>query len=150
LNAKRPQPEANPDRKVRHYVTRVRPENLLDGLPRWGRVALVVRAGLATRYLALAALAMPLVLALLRAIRGDFDLGGRAGALVAAGAGGAWALHAARRDLVGLGGLEVVFWDVAGEDVYSDRGAAAYHALLGALAARRRARADGVRWALAP
>jgi len=150
LNAKRPQPEANPDRKVRHYVTRVRPENLLDGLSAWGRAAFVVRAGLATRYLAFAVLALPVVLALLRAIRGDFDLGVVAGVVVAAGAGAAWALHTARRDFVRLGGLEVVFWDVAGEDVYSDRGAAAYHAFLGALAARRQARTDGVRWALAP
>jgi hypothetical protein len=73
-----------------------------------------------------------------------------AGFVVAAAAGAAWALHTARRDFARGGDVEVVFWDVAGEDVYSDRGAAAYHAFLGALAARRRARAGTSAWALAP
>src|SRR5215468_12562360 len=63
LNAKRPQPEANPDRKVRHYVVCARPENLLSGLGAWGRSRMLLRAGLATRYLAIAALALPVVLA---------------------------------------------------------------------------------------
>jgi hypothetical protein len=148
LNAKRPQPEANPDRKVRHYVTRVQPKNLLGGQGVTGQLAFLVRAGLATRGLAWVALSLPLVLAALRALRGDFDAVGVVGVVLAALAGAAWVLGQARAAFRGGGAVEVVFWDVAGEDVYSDRGAAAYHAFLEALAARRRQRPGG--WALAP
>jgi hypothetical protein len=153
LNAKRPQPEANPDRKVRHYVVRLRPDNLVAGLPVWARAALLLRAGRAGRYLVMVALALPLVLAGLRALRGELDWTAAAGVASAAMAGAAWAFAVARRDFARAGDVEVVFWDVAGEDVYSDRGAAAYHAFVAALTARRRAaRARGgpSGYALAP
>jgi hypothetical protein len=148
LNAKRPQPEANPDRKVRHVVVRARAENLAAGLSPAARAALLVRAGLATRYLGIALVAAALVVVALRALRGEVDALVAAGALTAALAGAVWALAAARRDFARAGDVEMVFWDVAGEDVYSDRGAAPYHAFLAALAARRRVRPEPC--ALAP
>jgi hypothetical protein len=61
-----------------------------------------------------------------------------AGALVIAGAV-AWI--AARRRLARAGDVEVAFWDVAGEHVYSSA-AADYYALLTALVDARRRRAD--------
>src|SRR5262249_51313468 len=43
LNAKRPQPEANPDKKVRHYVFRVKAKKLLHGLGPGGQLRFLVR-----------------------------------------------------------------------------------------------------------
>src|SRR5262249_25980270 len=125
LNAKRPQPEANPDRKVRHYVVRARAENLAAGLPFGARVALLLGAGRAARYLLLALASALVAFAALRGLRGELDAMVAAGTATAALAGAAWALAAARRDFGRAGDVEIVFWDVAGEDVYSDRGAAA-------------------------
>jgi hypothetical protein len=150
LNAKRPQPEANPDKKVRHYVFRVRPEILYGGLGAFARLAVLLRAGLVGGHLAAVTLSTLIVLGALRGLRGAFDLATLTGALLALGLGALWALRGARRTFADGGDVELVFWDVAGEDVYSDRGASNYHAFLSALAARRRAdRRDGS-YALAP
>jgi hypothetical protein len=148
LNAKRPLPEANPDQKVRHYVFRVKLANLLAGLGAAGRLGLVLRARAARGYLAAVALSLPVVLGALAALRGAVDAATLAGTAVAGVLGALWALHVGRRDLAARGDVEVVLWDVAGEDVYSDRGAGAYHAFLSALVARRRAATHG--YALAP
>ena len=150
LNAKRPQPEANPDKKVRHYVFRVRPEILYGGLGAFARLAVLLRAGLVGGHLAAVTLSTLIVLGALRGLRGAFDLATLTGALLGLGLGALWALRGARRTFADGGDVELVFWDVAGEDVYSDRGASNYHAFLSALAARRRAdRRDGS-YALAP
>jgi hypothetical protein len=139
LNAKRPMPEANPDKKVRHYVCRVRPEVVYGGVGPLARLALLVRARLAGSFLLVGLLSVPVVLAALRLARGAFDVPALAGAALAGLLGVVWALAEARRALARAGEVEVVFWDVAGEDVYSDRGAGGYHAFLSALVARRRA-----------
>jgi hypothetical protein len=150
LNAKRPLPEANPDRKVRHYVFRVRPEVIAAGLGPLARLALLTRAGLIGRYLLGALLSAALVFGALVALRGGIDVAAVVGAALSAAAGVALAGSAARRALAERGDVEVVFWDVAGEDVYSDRGAGSYHSFLSTLAERRRAdRRDGS-YALGP
>jgi hypothetical protein len=152
LNAKRPLPEANPDQKVRHYVFRVKAENLLAGLLPMGQLALLVRARRLGWWLALA-LAQAAVIALgLRVLRGAFDAATLVGGAVAAAASLWWAVHIARRSFARGQDAEIVFWDVAGEDVYSDRGAGAYHQFLAALVAARRERAEagGPAHALAP
>jgi hypothetical protein len=150
LNAKRPLPEANPDKKVRHYVFRARPEVVYGGVGAPARLSLLLRAGLVGGQLAATALSTVVVLVALRMLRGGFDLATIAGTLIAAALGTLWALRGARRDFGAGGEVELVFWDVAGEDVYSDRGASGYHAFLSALVARRRAdRSDGS-YAFAP
>lgn len=150
LNAKRPLPEANPDRKVRHYVFRVRPEVIAAGLGPLARLALLVRARLVGPYLLATLASAALVFGAIALLRGAVDVAAFVGAGLSAAAGLALAGAAARRALAERGDAEVVFWDVAGEDVYSDRGAGSYHSFLSALTERRRAdRRDGS-YALAP
>lgn len=143
LNAKRPLPEANPDKKVRHYVFHVRPDVIYEGLGPLARLGLLLRARLAMAYLLAVALSVPIVLGVLRVVRGALDVPVLVGGALAAVLGAAWALRHARHELGDAGDVEVVFWDVAGEDVYSDRGAGSYHSFLSALAARRRADRPG-------
>jgi hypothetical protein len=71
---------------------------------------------------------------------------GASGALV-----GAIAALVARRRLSRFGDIEIVFWDVAGEQVYS-AAAADYYTLMGRLVDARRRRADelGRAYAFAP
>src|SRR5262245_11401057 len=59
LNAKRPLPEANPDRKVRHYIFRVKLAKLLAGLTPVGRIGLLLRARIAGAYLLATLLTLP-------------------------------------------------------------------------------------------
>jgi hypothetical protein len=82
-------------------------------------------------------------------VRSDVAAGvlvGASGALV-----GAIAALVSRRRIAGLGDVEVVFWDIAGEQVYS-AAAADYYTLLGRLvdARRRRAEACGRAYAFVP
>jgi len=149
LNAKRPQPEANPDKRVRHYVFRVAASALARGLGESGRLSLALRGGAPWRYLAAALAGGPLVLAVVALLRGALDPLAWTASGVAMGVGALWALFFGGRAMVRGGDLEIVFWDVAGEDVYSDRGAAPYHALLAALTRARRERGV-VRHTLAP
>ena len=144
LNAKRPQPEANPDKKVRHYVFRVKAKKLLRGLGAGAAVRFLV-GGAA---LAGAIVSLAVVAAAVGVWRGGLDTWAIAAGLVAGGLGAAWGAFLRRREVVRLGEVEVVFWDVAGEDVYSDRGAGAYHSFLTELARARRARPG--RYAFAP
>src|SRR3569623_1930663 len=56
---------------------------------------------------------------------------------------GAMAALFARRRIESAGEIDIVFWDVAGEQIYSPH-AADYHALLGRLASARRRRAESL------
>ncbi|HKA87992.1 MAG TPA: hypothetical protein VKE22_10015 [Haliangiales bacterium] len=144
LNAKRPQPEANPDKKVRHYVFRVKAKKLLHGLGTRGALRFLLRgAALAGALVSVGAVAGAVAL-----LRGAADTWAVVAGLVAGALGAAWGAFLRRRELLRLGDIEIVFWDVAGEDVYSDRGAGAYHSFLTELARARRQRPG--RYAFAP
>src|SRR5262249_48756964 len=103
LNAKRPLPEANPDKKVRHYIFRVKTELLLAGVGALARTALLLRARVANFYLGMTVLSALVVGGILRMVRGDLDLAVAGGAVAALALGAAWALRLARRDLVARG-----------------------------------------------
>jgi hypothetical protein len=144
MNAKRPQPEANPDKKVRHYVLRVTPQNLFRALAPAGALRFLVRGAALWGALASA----PLVAGAVALLRSGVDGWAVSAGVVAGVLGAAWGAFLRRRELRRLREIEIVFWDVAGEDVYSDRGAGAYHAFLDALVGARRQRSG--RYALAP
>jgi hypothetical protein len=149
LNAKRPQPEANPDKRVRHYVFRIDGGAMARGLGGGGRLGLALRGGASGVTLALALAGGPLVLAAVALLRGVLDQYAWAASGLAMILGALWALFLGSRELARRGDVEIVFWDVAGEDVFSDRGAAPYHALLSALTEARQQRGL-VRHTLAP
>lgn len=139
VNAKRPAPQANPDRNVRHYVFRAKADKIWEGMSTGDRLASVWRSGAVRGYAILALLSAIVTGAALFALRGgvidQFVAAGAAISLLA----GLWMAHAAaRRAVLSRGEVEVCFWDVAGEDVYSDRGAGGYHSFLDMLARARR------------
>jgi hypothetical protein len=140
-------PDATPPGVVPHFTFRVRAAGLLDRLRGLGAVRLAWRAGRVGLALVLAA---ALVIAgVVVAVRGGAAAGvvvGASGALV-----GAAAALVARRRIAALGDVEVVFWDIAGEQVYS-AAAADYYTLLGRLvdARRHRAAACGRAYAFVP
>jgi hypothetical protein len=148
LDARAPRPEATPPGVVPHYVFRIRPAALLGGLGAGARLGLL---GATTRLGGWAALALGAGVAVAggaAALGAGVDLAALGGAPVAALGATASSRAAARRFARG-GELEVVFWDVAGEHVYSPS-AADYHAFLDALVRERRRRAGARRYAFAP
>lgn len=147
LDPRATRPEATPPGVVPHFTFRVRSAGLLDRLSPLGALGLAWRAGRIGAFAVLAATL--LVVGLGVAARGEIAAGvvvAASGALVA---GVAALLARARID--GQGDVEVAFWDIAGEQVYS-AGAADYHTLLGRLvtARRRRAESRGRAYAFVP
>jgi hypothetical protein len=145
LNPKRPLPEANPDRKVRHYVFRVKAPAFLGGGIAGG---LRLLGGALTWRGIVALLGAAACAAAVRIAHGALDGFALGAAIGAAVLGGAWAFLDAWMAFRRQDEVEVVFWDVAGEDVFGDRGAGDYHQFLAALVRARRQ--DGGRHALAP
>ncbi len=140
MDAREPRPEATVPGVVPHYVFRIRPDSLLAQVGLVARLGLLVQmAGLAWSGLVAGLNALLLGL-LLWGLRGGLDayVAAGAGLALAVGVGLGWLL--ARRRFHARGPIEIVFWDVAGEHVYSTS-AADYHGFLGALVERRRARA---------
>jgi hypothetical protein len=146
LDPRSPRPEATPPGVVPHATFRVRCAGLLSRLGIFGGARLLARAG------GLGALGLGALLA----------IAGLAVAATHATASGALlatcgtiiaaiGVIRARGRLARLGEIEIAFWDVAGEQVYS-AAAADYYTLLGALvdARRRRARELGRSYAFAP
>ena len=148
LDARAPRPEATAPGVVPHTVFRIRPAALLAGLGGGARAGLLAAttqvgawaaaglAGGAALGAGAAALGVPLDLAVL----------GGAGAGVL---GAVLAAHGASRRFARGAEIEVCFWDVAGEHVFSSS-CADYHAFLDALVRERRRRAGGRRYAFAP
>jgi len=148
LDARAPRPDATPPGVVPHYVFRIRPQVLLAGLGGGARGGLLA-ATTSLRAHAGAALAAGVTLGGGAAALGAaIELAAVGGAAVAAG-GAAVAARAAVRRFASSGEIEVVFWDVAGEHVYSST-CADYHAFLDALVRERRRRAGTRRYAFAP
>jgi hypothetical protein len=147
LDPRATRPDATPPGVVPHFTFRVRAAGLLDRLRGMGAVRLAWRAGRAGLAIVLAAVLVSAGVVV--AVRNGAAAGvvvGASGALV-----GAVAALVARRRIAELGDVEVVFWDIAGEQVYS-AAAADYYTLLGRLvdARRRRAEACGRAYAFVP
>lgn len=137
LDPRATRPEATPPGVVPHFTFRVRAAGLLDRLTGASAVRLAWRAGRVG--LALGVAAMMLVLGAAVGVRDDAATGvliAASGLLV-----GAIAALVARRRIARLGDVEVAFWDIAGEQVYS-AAAADYYTLLGRLVDARQRRAD--------
>ncbi|HEY0478083.1 MAG TPA: hypothetical protein VGD37_11210 [Kofleriaceae bacterium] len=147
LDPRATRPDATPPGVVPHFTFRMRTGGLFDRLSWMGVARLAWRAtGVAT------ALVVGAVLIVLGAIAA-VELGAGPGVIVAASGavvGGVAAL-AARRRIARTGDVEVAFWDVAGEQVYS-AAAADYYGLLAHLVEARRRRAEelGRAYAFAP
>ncbi len=147
LDPRAKRPDATPPGVVPHFTFRVRTGGLFDRLGARGALRLAMRA---TRIAVAVAIAAAFVLGgIALAATGDVRQGivfGGIGAIV-----GAIAALVSRRRLARFGDVEIVFWDVAGEQVYSE-GAADYYALMSRLVDARRQRAEhlGRAYAYAP
>jgi hypothetical protein len=147
LDPRATRPDATPPGVVPHFTFRMRTAGLFARLSALGALRLAWRAtGIAT------ALVMCVALVALGAIVG-VKLGAAPGVIVGASGvliGGLAAL-ASRRRISRIGDVEVAFWDVAGEQVYS-ASAADYYNLLAHLVESRRRRAEelGRAYAFAP
>jgi hypothetical protein len=138
LDPRATRPDATPPGVVPHFTFRVRTAGLFDRLSWRGAVRLARRAtGVA------ALLGLGVVLVVLGAVTGVL-LGPGPG--VIAGASGLLACGLAalvsRRRIARAGDVEVAFWDVAGEQVYSAAAADYYHLLAHLVEARRRRAED--------
>ncbi|HEY4239858.1 MAG TPA: hypothetical protein VGM88_08580 [Kofleriaceae bacterium] len=147
LDPRATRPDATPPGIVPHATFRMRTTGLLGRLGITGAIALVRRA---------TGVGAALILALLlvgAGVAADLRVGPTPAAVFLAGAilVGAVAIAVARRRIAHLGDVEVAFWDVAGEQVYSSS-AVDYYNLLAHLVASRRARAEalGRPYAFAP
>lgn len=137
LDPRATRPEATPPGVMPHFTFRMRTQNLFERIGWLGSLKLALRA---------ARVGVALVIALLlvgagalAASRGDVPLGivvGASGTMI-----GAIAALLAKRRVAKFGDIEIVFWDIAGEQVYS-AGAADYYAVLGRLVDARRQRAE--------
>jgi hypothetical protein len=150
LDPRAPRPDATPPGVVPHYVFRVRPTAQLGRLGWLGAARLLSRGGGATGALIVATMVAVAIGAVVAAATRAPSLGLVIGA-AAVGVAAIVAGLVARRRLAAAGEIEVVFWDVAGEHVYSST-AADYYALLANLVDARRRRAEelGRGYALAP
>ena len=147
LDPRATRPEATPPGVMPHFTFRVRTAGMFDRVGWWTALRLAVRAARVGGGIMLALLLM--IGGLAAGMRWDAPIGvvvAASGAIV-----GALAALVAKRRLVHYGDVEVVFWDVAGEQVYSSA-AADYHAVMARLvdARRRRAEALGRSYAFAP
>lgn len=147
LDPRAPRPEATPPGVVPHFTFRVRMAGMLERLGGMRAFRLACRAGKITGLVAIAVALI--VCGLVATLRGA-----GAGGVLLVGTGaiaGACAALMARRRIQRLADIEVAFWDIAGEQVYSSS-AASYYTLLGRLvdARRRRAEALGRSYAFVP
>lgn len=139
LDPRATRPDATPPGVVPHFTFRVRASGLLDRLRWMSAVRLAWRAG-RVGFVIFAAIAL-LVIGGVVGYRGDVAAGvvvGASGAIMAA-----VAALMARGRITALGDVEVAFWDIAGEQVYS-AAAADYYTFLGRLVDARRRRADAL------
>jgi hypothetical protein len=145
LDPRSPRPDATPPGVVPHVTFRVRCAGLLSRLGIFGGARLLARVGGLGSLVVGALLAIAGIAVATRATSSGAVLA-VGGVLIAT-----FAIVRARGRLAKLGEIEIAFWDVAGEQVYS-AAAADYYTLLGALvdARRRRANELGRSYAFAP
>ena len=150
MNAQKPSPSATEPSSVPHYVFRVGAESLLEELGFWGRVSLLLRVGSWSRDLFLSVVVATAAFALLVFWRQAIDAAVIAGTSVAAAVAAIAGWSRARRRIASAGDVEIVFWDVAGEHVYSEK-SADYYGFLETLSRERKRRARPWRaYAFAP
>lgn len=147
LDPRATRPDATPPGVVPHFTFRMRTAGLFDRLSWLGAVRLACRAtGIAS------ALAIGVALLVAGVVAG-IKLGAGPGVILAASGAliGGLAALVSRKRLSRTGDVEVAFWDVAGEQVYSSA-AADYYNLLAHLVETRRRRAEelGRAYAFAP
>jgi hypothetical protein len=148
MDPRAPRPEATPPGFVPHYTFRVRPSSLVARLRWLGTLRLLWREQAAAVALgALALVAAILALAQLASTPTRAVAGLGMGLFATA----AMSIWYASRQLRQADELEVAFWDIAGEHVYS-ASAADYYSLLAALIEKRKQRAAalGRPYAFAP
>jgi hypothetical protein len=148
LDPRAPRPEATPPGFVPHYTFRVRPRSLLARL-RWLPTLRLLWRASATA-VSLAAVAFVAAIAAIAALGSAPSLavaGLGLGLLAATALSARMAVHRLRH----VDELEVAFWDIAGEHVYS-ASAADYYSLLASLIGERKRRAAelGRAYAFAP
>ena len=147
LDPRAPRPDATPPGVVPHFTFRARASTLYDQLGwtgAWRLASKIARVGGLLAFAYLLVVGGIAAMLLYNVQRGVIVAG--AGAMLAAiGA------LLARRRIARAGEIEIVFWDVAGEQVYSSN-AADYHALMGRLVDARRQRCEelGRAYAFAP
>jgi hypothetical protein len=147
LDPRATRPDATPPGVVPHFTFRMRTAGLFDRLSRLGVIRLACRAtGVAAALAAAAALVVVGAVTCVRVGAAPGVIVGASGALV-----GGLAALVSRRRIARTGDVEVAFWDVAGEQVYS-AAAADYYNLLAHLVEARRRRAEelGRAYAFAP
>lgn len=150
MNAQKPNPSATASDSVPHYVFRVGAESLLEELGFWGRVSLLSRVGSLSRDLFLSIVIGAAALSLLVFWRQGIDAAVIAGSAVATLVSIVIGWTRARRRIETSGDVEIVFWDVAGEHVYSEK-SADYYGFLETLSRERKRRARPWRaYAFAP
>jgi hypothetical protein len=147
LDPRATRPEATPPGVMPHFTFRVRMPGVFDRVGLRTALRLALRAARVGVWLVLAVLLA--IAGVVVGLRGDVPLGvviAASGAIV-----GALGAILAKQRIARHGDVEVVFWDVAGEQVYS-AAAADYYAVLGRLvdARRRRAESLGRAYAFAP
>jgi hypothetical protein len=147
LDPRAPRPDATPPGVVPHFTFRVAAATLFEQLGWRGALALARRLARVGRLIVCAGLLLASGIAAATLHHASASVIGIAGGAFVA----ALAALAARRRIARAGDIEVAFWDVAGEHVYSET-AADYHALLGQLvdARSRRAEKVGRAYAFAP
>jgi hypothetical protein len=147
LDPRATRPDATPPGVVPHFTFRMRTAGLFDRLSWLGAVRLACRAtGIASALAIGVALVVAGVIAAVKLGAGPGVIVTASGALIVS-----LAALVSRRRLARTGDVEVAFWDVAGEQVYS-AAAADYYNLLAHLieARRRRAQELGRAYAFAP
>ncbi|HUJ61960.1 MAG TPA: hypothetical protein VLX92_25820 [Kofleriaceae bacterium] len=139
LDPRAPRPDATPPGVLPHFTFRVRAAALYDRLPLRPALALARRLARVGGMIALAALLLVagVAVACVRGVAPGVIIGG-CGAVI-----GAIAAITARRRIERAGDIEIAFWDVAGEQIYSST-AADYHAVMGRLVDARRRRAESL------
>jgi hypothetical protein len=147
LDPRATRPDATPPGVVPHFTFRMRTAGLFDRLRWLAALRLAWRAtGVASALVAGGALVVLGAVLSVKLGAGPGVMVAASGALIAGLAG-----LAARRRIARTGDIEVAFWDVAGEQVYSAAAADYYHLLAHLVEARRR-RAEqlGRAYAFAP
>src|SRR5690349_14283588 len=147
LDPRATRPDATPPGVVPHFTFRMRTGGLFARLSWLGAVRLACRAtGIATALVLCAALIVLGVVAGAKLGAAPGVIVGASGVLIGGLAG-----LVSRRRIAHTGDVEVAFWDVAGEQVYS-AAAADYYNLLAHLVESRRRRAEelGRAYAFAP
>ncbi len=137
LDPRAPRPEATPPGFVPHYTFRVRPSSLVARLRWLGTLRLLWREQKAAVALGAIALGAAFLALAQLASAPSKAVAGLGMGLFATAAASIWY---ASRQLRQADELEVAFWDIAGEHVYS-ASAADYYSLLSALIEKRKRRA---------